>query len=108
MLKTEQLHDVPVETLSAWKEALKYWGQWHKFFLQGFKIAADGVYAEWPLLVKARDRKDVFDKVVKAAYQIFVENGSMKKGTFDRYCKIARYCLIYRVPWQVGQEANRT
>lgn len=104
---TDLLHEVPVAAIEAWSEAIKFWGQWHKFFLKGFKIAADGVYEDWMILTKARDRKEVFDKVQDAAYGVFVKNGSMKDTTFARYCKIARYCLIYRVPWEIGAEANR-
>lgn len=107
MLSSDQLHEVPEAAKDAWKEALKLWGQWHKFFLQGFRLAADGIYTDWPLLTKRKDQKEVFDRVRDAAYNIMVENGSMKDGTFDRYCKIARYCLIFRVPWEIGQEANR-
>lgn len=107
MLNVEQLHEVPAEAIAAWKQALKFWGQWHKFFLQGFKIAADVVYGDWRALTRAKDRKAVFGKVAAAAQKIFVEQGSMKPGTFERYCKIARYSCIYCVPWEIAQEANR-
>ena len=31
----------------------------------------------------------------------------MTPNTFERYCKIARYCIIYHVEWDIACEATR-
>jgi hypothetical protein len=78
----------------------------YKIFLNGFRLAAEEICEEFGgfhNLTSARDVKRVFNLIrERAALQV-----GLSPKTFDRCCKIARYCIIYNVPWDIGAVATR-
>ena len=76
-------------------------------FLNGWVIATKAVIKAAGItlteLTSRSDQKAVFGIIKDAARQ----KVRMSDGTFERYCKIARYCVIYGCPWDVASDANR-
>lgn len=93
-------------TLAEFKAAGIALKEGYKHFLNGFRLAADDICEEFGgfhNLTSVRDVKQVFNLIREiAAPQV-----GLSPKTFDRYCKIARYCIIYNVPWDISAVATR-
>lgn len=82
-------------------------------FLNYFRMAADDVAKRIPgcksfdELRNPRDQKLVFEKVKEFAEPRVVKKGGFSATTFEKYCKVSRYCIIYHVGWQIADDANR-
>lgn len=97
---------VSQEAINDFDAADKHLRQGYKHFLHGFCRAAEDVaqeYGGFEKLPSPKDQKAVF-KIVQAVAR---QHMKLSANTFDRYCKIARYCIIYHVCWEIASQANR-
>lgn len=97
---------VTENTINEFKAAAAGLKEGYKHFLNGFRLAAEDIckdFGGFENLESPKDQKAVFNLIREIAQQ----QVGLSPKTFDRYCKIARYCLIYHVSWEIGSEATR-
>ena len=97
---------VTPDTINKFKAVGSHIKQGNKDFLDAWHCAADDICKDWggfDGLDNPQDQKKVF----KLIREIAEPQVDMPPKTFDRYCKIARYCLIYHVSWEIASEATR-
>lgn len=100
---------VPQEAFAEWEACDERPLSEH--FLKGWLIATEAVIKAAGIsleqLTSRDDQKSVFGIIKSAAKQKIVDLGKMSVNTFERYCKIARYCIIFGCPWEVAENATR-
>ena len=100
------IDSVPQEAFKEFGEADAALRNGYKHFLNGFRLAAEGVaneYGGFDNLEAPKDQKEVF-RIVK---EVARKATKLSPKTFERYCKIARYCIIYHAEWDIAAEATR-
>ena len=106
MVKNFDKAMVTDSTISEFKAAARGLKKGYKHFLNGFRLAAEEICKEWggfENLESPKDQKRVFELI----QEIAEPQVGLSPQTFTRYCKIARWCIIYHVSWDIGSEATK-
>jgi hypothetical protein len=96
---------VSQKTISEFQAADKGYQSANRHFLNGFKQAAAEISEEFGGFdtLMPSDHRKIFGMIQKIAEpQVHLAD-----STFQRYCKIARFCVIYCVAWEIGERATR-